>query len=93
MYLHKEKNFKNIMKKILLMVAVVFMFAACNKCVECTSDDPWTVGGSGSSEYETFGDEITEICSDNFESKKEFNDYIDAIEDEWDYDCKSDFWN
>jgi hypothetical protein len=80
------------MKKILLIVTIVFAFTACNKCKECTDGDPWTVGGSGNSENETFGDEIHEVCSDNFESKKDFNDYIDYMEDN-DWDCKSDFWN
>ena len=28
-----------IMKKILLLIAVAFMFAACNKCKECTMED------------------------------------------------------
>ena len=41
---------------------------------------------------EDCGDYIEEICSDNFESKKDFNDYIDEMEDN-DWDCKSDFWN
>jgi len=69
------------MKKILLMAAVAFMFSACNKCVECTQED------SNGSNYqytsydqndniETYGDAISEVCSDNFESKKDFNDYI-----------------
>ena len=85
------------MKKILLMAAVAFMFSACNKCVECTQED------SNGSNYqytsydqndniETYGDAISEVCSDNFESKKDFNDYIDYMEDN-DWDCKSDFWN
>jgi len=82
------------MKKILLMVAVAFMFTACNKCVECTHDDyEYTVWADNENDYEEFGDYIEEVCSDNFESKKEFNDYIDAMEDEDDWECKSDFWN
>ncbi|MAW21049.1 MAG: hypothetical protein CMD16_01465 [Flavobacteriales bacterium] len=81
------------MKKLLLFFAIAFVFSACNKCKECTDGDPWTVGGySGISEQETYGDQITEVCSDNFESKKDFNDFIDSLEDDG-YDCKSDFWN
>jgi len=80
------------MKNIFLILVIAFLFSSCNKCKECTNGDPWTVGGSGNSENETFGDEIYEICSDNFESKKDFNDFIDHLEDN-DFDCKSDFWN
>jgi hypothetical protein len=91
------------MKNLLLMAAVAFMFTACNKCVECT-----TIGSNGSTHQVTtyeynentgqetiteYGDRITEICSDNFESKKDFNDYIDHMEAEYDAECKSDFWN
>ena len=74
------------------MLAVAFMFTACNKCVECTADDYEYTTYDGFSE-ETHGDYIQEICSDNFESKKDFNEYIEAIEDEGDWECKSDFWN
>jgi len=90
------------MKKILLMAAVAFMFSACSKCVECTMEDS---NGStyqvtldeyneNTGQYTTteYGDYITEVCSDNFESKKDFNDYIDDMEDEG-AECKSDFWN
>ena len=84
------------MKKILLMLSVVFMFSACNKCVECVDSyngqtEEWYVYDDDGTE-DTFGDRITEVCSDNFESKEDFNNYIDAIEDEG-ADCKSDFWN
>ena len=80
------------MKKLLLFFVIPFMFFSCNKCKECTDGDPWSRGGSGDGEYETFGDEITEVCSDNFESKKDFNNFIETMEDNG-YDCKSDFWN
>ena len=75
------------MKKVLLLTAVAFVFTACNKCKECTDEDyngdnyEWTVYQEDGSE-ETFGDQIIEICSDDFESKKEFKDYIKALEDE-----------
>ena len=85
------------MKKILFMAALAFMFSACNKCVECTQED------SNGSNYEyttydqngnvdTYGDAIDEVCSDNFESKKDFNEYIEEMEDQG-AECKSDFWN
>ena len=85
------------MKKILLIAAVAFMFSACNKCVECTQEwngvtDEWETYDINTGNYETHGDRITEICSDNFESKKDFNSYIEEIEDNG-ADCKSDFWN
>ena len=83
------------MKRTLFISAVTFMFISCNKCVECTDGDSLYYGGSsGNHEFdERFGDEIHEVCSDNFESKKDFNDYIEAREDNDDWDCKSDFWN
>ena len=88
------------MKKILLLTSLAFMLAACNKCKECTMENyngignqEWTVYDENSNDFETFGDQIIEVCSDNFESKKEFNDFIDAIEDEDGAECKSDFWN
>ena len=74
------------------MLAVAFMFAACNKCKECTHSDWEYQSYEGNGNYESYGDYIEEVCSDNFESKADFNDYIDALEDE-DWDCKSDFWN
>jgi len=85
------------MKKILIMAALAFMFSACNKCVECTQED------SNGSNYEyttfdqngnveTYGDQINEVCSDNFESKKDFNNFIDDLENDG-AECKSDFWN
>ena len=76
------------MKKILLISIITFAFTACNKCVECTIDDyEYQIGN------ETYGDQIIEICSDNFESTRDFNEYIEDLEDEYDYDCTSDFWN
>ena len=84
------------MKKLLLLTAVAFMFAACNKCKECTMEyggttEQWTTYDQNGNE-DSHGDQIMELCSDNFESKKDFNNFIDAIEDEG-AECKSDFWN
>ena len=83
------------MKKILLMLGVAFLFSACNKCVECTFEytDGTTEQWDTYYDNEEFGDRIFEVCSDNFESKDDFNNYIDAIEKYEDADCKSDFWN
>ncbi len=82
------------MKKILFILAIGFVFSSCNKCVECTTGNEYEVYDSNNGAVEEFGDQIVEICSDNFESKKEFNDYIDALEDaDSDIECKSDFWN
>jgi hypothetical protein len=85
------------MKKLLLLTAVAFMFAACNKCKECTMEDSdgsnfeyTTYDQNGN--IETYGDQITEVCSDNFETKKDFKDYIEEMEDQG-AECKSDFWN
>ncbi len=69
------------MKKILLMVAVAFMFAACNKCKECSND--WADG----EEYP-----MEEVCRDNFDSNDDYKDFIDDMEDDG-WNCKSDFWN
>jgi len=85
------------MKNLLLMAALAFMFSACNKCVECTQDyggetQQWTTYDPNTGYEENHGDRIMEVCSDNFESKKDFNDYIDEMEDQG-ADCKSDFWN
>jgi hypothetical protein len=85
-------------KTILLLFLTAFIFSACNRCVECTHDDlEYTVYAENSSyygyEYETYGDRIMEVCSDNFESKKDFKNYIEAIEKYEDWECKSDFWN
>ena len=85
------------MKKILIMAALAFMFSACNKCVESTQEDS---NGSNyqytsydqNDDIETYGDAISEICSDNFECKKDFNEYIEEMEDQG-AECKSDFWN
>ena len=90
------------MKRILLMAAVAFMFSACNKCVEGTEENSngstyqYTTyeynQNTGQETTTEYGDRITEICSDNFESKEDFNDFIDEVEDQGGK-CKSDFWN
>jgi len=85
------------MKKILFMAALAFMFSACSKCVECTQEDfngrnyEYATSDQNGN-VETYGDQINEVCSDNFESKKDFNEYIEEMEDQG-AECKSDFWN
>ena len=82
------------MKKILFMVAAAFMFASCNKCKECVHDEyEYESWNPETGESETYGDMIQEVCSDNFETKADFNDFIDAMEDNEGWECKSDFWN
>ena len=54
---------------IAYFVGLAFMFAACNKCKECTLDDyEYEIYNDNTGEYETYGDYIQEVCSDNFES-------------------------
>ncbi len=82
------------MKKLLFMAALAFMFFACNKCVECSSNGyEYEIYNENTGEYETYGDRIEEVCSDNFESKDDFNDFIEDLEDDNEFECKSDFWN
>ena len=72
------------MKKILFIAALSFMFSSCNKCKECKP-------AAAEEDYYPDG-YLIEVCSDNFESKDDFNNYIEAREDIG-ADCKSDFWN
>jgi D-arabinose 1-dehydrogenase-like Zn-dependent alcohol dehydrogenase len=80
------------MKKILFILAIGFVFSSCNKCKECTQEGNEYTSWDGNGNYETHGAYIEEVCSDNFESKADFNDFIEAIENQG-YECKSDFWN
>ena len=95
----KNKIVKKI-KSLLLLGIFVFTFSSCKKCKECSHE-----GYSYSYEYEydQFGNFIQtvdsvkspnmEICRDDFDSKDEYEDYIEFVEDEYEFDCKSDFWN
>ncbi len=86
------------MKRLLLITVVAFMFSACNRCKECKHEDYeyYTIDNSqfpyDEDDRGDYGAIIQEVCSDNFETKKDFNDFIKMLEDE-DYECKSDFWN
>lgn len=79
-------------------ISLALLFSSCNKCVECTQEnsdgsvEQYTIYDDNGN-TQTYGDRIVEICSDNFESKKDFKEYIDDIEDEYDYECKNDFLN
>ena len=82
--------------KLLLIVSIAFAFTACNKCKECEADHYYNNNSSGSNSMnseENFGHQIIEVCRDNFDSKEDFNNYIDNLEENDDWDCKSDFWN
>ena len=94
------------MKNILLIILAAFLFISCNKCKECKhvtlkyrtySNNTLVIHDEGTApfpaNYEDHGYYIQEVCSDNFESKEDFSDYIDALEDTEDWVCKSDFWN
>jgi hypothetical protein len=35
----------------------------------------------------------SEVCRDNFNSKSDFEEYINHMEEDLGYSCKSDFWN
>ena len=74
--------------KLLLIAAIAFAFTACNKCKECTSENNEIEGING----ETIVMPNEEICSDNFESNKDFKNFIEEKEEQG-YECKSDFWN
>ena len=87
-------------KKLLFFgFAFIFIVSSCNKCVECTQEDSsgdnvqYQIYDDNDGSVESYGDQIVEVCSDNFESNKDFDEYIEDIQKEYDYDCKSDFWN
>ena len=88
-------------KIIFFLLALIFTFSSCQKCMECENDyyistytqigyDQW---GFPVYDYDSIKAPNSEICRDDFDSKDEFQDYIDYIEEENGSDCKSDFWN
>tara|TARA_B100000963_G_C22584251_1_gene652283 strand:- start:689 stop:958 length:270 start_codon:yes stop_codon:yes gene_type:complete len=88
---------KNL-KKYCVISLTLFTIFSCGKCVECTQENNegnniqyQIIDNNG--DIDSFGDIIVEICSDNFESKKDFKDYINELEEEYDYDCVNDFGN
>ena len=74
--------------KLLLIVSIAFAFTACNKCKECTPENNEFLSHNG----ETIVRPNEEICSDNFESNKDFKNFIEEKEEQG-YECKSDLWN
>ena len=69
-------------KNILLLSILALAFSSCNKCKEC------------SNEYnDGVGEPMTEVCRDAFDSNNDYKDFIDFLESEGGYECKSDFWN
>ena len=55
------------MKKILLIVTIVFAFTACNKCQDFDCSN--------------LGTNVTEeICSSDFDSNEDYNEAIAALE-------------
>ena len=61
------------------LLVTPLIFSSCGKCVECHWDgNEWYANG------EEFGDRMQEICSDDFESRKDFDEYIDELQDEYD---------
>ena len=62
------------LKILSAFVLVIITFSSCQKCMECHwDDDEWHANG------EDFGDQMFEICSDDFESRKDFDDYIKEV--------------
>ena len=66
--------------------------------ITCMGDTIWCWGQDSIFEN---GEAITinipsqhsEVCKDNFQSKEDWETYIDHMENELGYTCKSDFWN
>lgn len=91
------------MKNLLfILITIPLIFSSCKKCKECDSDR-YDYSYTESIYYDQFGNPIInidsvkrphwEVCRDDFDSKDEYEDYIEFLEDEYEYDCKSDFWN
>jgi hypothetical protein len=74
---------EKIMEKstiIFVCVILVISFSSCEKCLEC-ENETWD------------GDDYPylEVCSDNFEDRDAFDDYIDDLEDEG-FECQRDWF-
>jgi hypothetical protein len=74
---------EKIMEKstiIFVCVILVISFSSCEKCLEC-ENETWD------------GDDnpYLEVCSDNFEDRDAFDDYIDDLEDEG-FECQRDWF-
>ena len=95
--------FVNFLKNLLfILITIPLIFSSCKKCKECENDSYHYIYNE-SNYYDEFGNPIMnfdsiktphwEVCRDDFDSKDEYQDYIEFIEEEQGYDCKSDFWN
>jgi hypothetical protein len=73
------------MKKILLIVTIVFAFSSCQKCMECTNNKVFT-SQEGEIEYEM------EICEDDFSSKEEMEFYVMQLEQQEGVRCYRNLW-
>ena len=81
---------------------IPLIFSSCKKCKECETDS-FRYSYTESNYFDQWGNPVWtldsiksphyEVCRDDFDSKDEYEDYIEFLEDEDDYDCKSDFWN
>ena len=77
---------EKIMEKstiIFVCVILVISFSSCEKCLECENDE-WGIDGV---DYP-----YLEVCSDNFEDRDAFDDYIDYLEEEGDFECQRDWF-
>ena len=75
---------EKIMEKstiIFVCVILVISFSSCEKCLEC-ENETWD------------GDDYPylEVCSDNFEDRDAFDDYIDDLEDSLGFECQRDWF-
>ena len=77
------------MKKLLLiLLCLPLLFTSCKKCQEC-------IPSKTHQEYNAQNIPIPreEVCRDNFNSKSDYNNYINHMEEDLGYTCRSDFWN
>ena len=97
------------MKKIIYILTIPLIISSCQKCKECVPADDMYVASYNISttqiwngtELEIIIDSVPiyaptmylEICRDNFDSKQKYKSYINYLENDLDYTCKSDFWN
>jgi hypothetical protein len=77
---------EKIMEKstiIFVCVILVISFSSCEKCLECENDE-YGYDGNDRPYYE--------VCSDNFEDRDAFDDYIDDLEDSLGFECQRDWF-
>ena len=94
------------MKKLLLvLLCLPLLFSYCQKCQECEPPSDTIIVGYDYPVYTNDGEVIIdtvaiyglsifeEICRDNFATDQKYNSYINYMEEDLGYNCKSDFWN